>query len=422
MCNDDVEDKGFLHNPHKKEKKSNAPDPEANLTPEQKMYMDQMRKIEEQDSKEVEYRLEDGKKFINDGGKAKINYESQGRFDLPPAVSFKNYNIRQLNDIALARNDDLLEIMLKMLQDNCSDSNVDVGDMTLDELYETMIGIEVNFRKDEAIKHLHRWVCDCQKTKGEDEEIIPSSQRINITNMKYRSIEEADNGLREIYREVFKSMKKKEFSEYLKRKYSTVKDAEKSEAGLNHSIEDEVKTIKIHEPISLIGLDGTVHRFRYPRARDLVVAFRLACQKNDGKIKMIRNRQEHGVPGDELKAKKQREINAVNSQKARDTVLFARALSLIESDGKELSTDQKIKIFSDLGEEVQRQLNEIINVSIIGVNDEREFTCDLCGKVERRSLQQSFNPIEFVPIGDDSQVSADGKLRKPTAINFYFGT
>ena len=365
--------------------------------------------LEDHDTEEIvipkkEESENDNIKFFKRGSRVQIAFETLGRFSIPERMWFSDYNVDHVNDLTLANEDNLLETIVAILEEiKNEDCEVSIGECTLEEFMEIMIGIKQQFNNP---LHDHKWICDCQRGK-DDSEVQVNDLKLDLRSLQFRSIEEADEVLRESSLEQFKEMTDETFEEYLKRKY-------KEDYSGNISDYDrikEVNSLRIEEPISQ-NIDGHIYKFRFTRIKDLIKAKTITERQFAGQIKMIQNKKIHGVDIESLKIQKQKELDVINKKKAKETLIATRALSLIEYDGKVLiNDDEKISLYRNIPRESLFEYIEFVEKISFGIQDEREFVCPLCGKTDKRWLQRKLDPLEFIPIESSSSNKPQGFKR-----------
>lgn len=354
--------------------------------------------------------IAEASKLMNSGGKAKINYESAGRFSIPEYLLFSDYTVKHISDITLSREDDIIEnllVVLNELAEHPSTPNVDVGDMTVEEFLETLVGMKMFFN---TAKHKHVWMCSCQNDVPEGQQKL-SEMEIDLKSLQYKSIEESEREMRANYLELFKTFTDEEWKQYIVNRY---------EEPLQITREEEVAKIFISEPIIVNADNGNFYSFRLPRIRDVVIGYKLACKKFDGKIRLIKSRQEHGVPLAELQAKKEEEIKIVQHEKMKAAIMYAQSMTLLSENETLLSDDEKVEKYGALSRQVLMDLTQFTEAIQFGIYHEMDVTCNHCGKTERGWLQSKLNPIELLPI-DDTRPNTERKLGRSTAVNVYFG-
>jgi hypothetical protein len=349
-------------------------------------------------------------KFYNRGGTVAVNFESQGRFNIPETLFFKDYSVEDVNNLTLSRQDDILENILAIMEHlKNEDAKCKIADMTIEEFLESLIGIKKQFN---TTQHVHRWICNnCQSDVDEEDRIVNESI-VDLNNIQYKSIEQADELLREYYKKQFETMTDEDWKNYLYTRYKDNPIINIDE----YTKEQEIAKIKIKEPIS-INPDGHIYSFRLTRIGDVVEAQKIAAKKYGGKIKNVQNRKEANSPLSQLKEKKKEEIDNLKYEQGKYTLLVAKALSLISIDGRELSNEEKIIAYSKLSRNTYLELNDFINQFKFGIYYEQEFTCNVCGKVDKRWLRQELNPLDLLPLDTDTARNS----RKSSTINICVG-
>lgn len=358
----------------------------------------------------IEQEKKEDTKFYNRGGTVAVNFESQGRFSIPETLFFKDYSVEDVNNLTLSRQEDILENILSIMEHlKNEDAKCKIADMTIEEFLESLIGIKKQFN---TTQHVHRWICNnCQSDVDEEDRVVNETV-IDLNNIQYKSIEEADEILREYYKKQFEMATDEDWKNYLFTRY-------KNDPIINideYTRDEEVSKIKIKEPIS-INPDGHIYEFRLTRIGDVVEAQKIAAKKYGGKIKNVQNRKEANSPLAQLKEKKKEEIDDLKYEQGKYTLLVAKALSLISVDGKELNNEEKIATYSKLSRNTYLEINDFINQFKFGICHEQEFTCSVCGKVDKRWLRQELNPLDLLPLDTDTTRNS----RKSSAINICVG-
>ena len=354
-------------------------------------------------------------KFRKKGNTVEINFESEGRFSAPESMWFEDYNVEHVQQIATIEMDDMLETTAAILEElKNKDCNCSIGDLTSSEFLECLIGIKYKFESP-MIKHY--WMCKCQNDKMEEEQKL-NEVMIDISTLKYRSIKEADEKFKLMFKDDFANITDAEFKEYLKDKYA-------KQPMENYDVwtrEQELEVIQVKEPIYYRSKNnGNLYGFELMRIKHVVTAQREVNKMYRPKIKAIVNRPNtYNVPLPEFKSEKEEEIKKIDRMKAKDILLYSQAYTLISINGQTgLNNGEKVKKYSELKREEYFDLGNYLNDIEYGIHDEREFKCPLCGTVERRLLQREINPIELLPLNPDTQkqTKQEGN-RRPT---IYFG-
>ena len=345
------------------------------------------------------------------GGKACIEYETMGRFSTPAKMYYNDYSIQDVNDLTLSRQEDLLKNLIIILNRTKIDNpNYDVRNQLVEEFLETMIGMKINFSN---VIHEHPWICECQKSLPQDAQQVNTFE-FDLRNINYVSIEAADEKLRERFKSGFESMTPAEFKSYVEMKY---KDSPIVDVA-SWTIEKELASVKIKEPISVPGPDGNIYAFRLTRVGDLLDAQKLVNNKYAGKIKAIKSKQYPNIPLAQSKAMKEDELEEIQNQEAKDIVLYARALSLYKVNGRELtSPEEKFNVYKDLPRSILMDFINFTSDLEFGIQDERDMICPHCGETRRRSLQQNLNPFELLPL----DINSKGKQRQHPRTNIFIG-
>lgn len=352
------------------------------------------------------YKKESGNlRAINNAGKAKIEFETMGRFNIPATMYFSGYTVDHIDNFAVVDEDNIFETLVAIVNELNSDKNIRVEDMLIEEFFETLISIKAQFN---TISHVHRWVCDCQESKSDKERII-NETLINLAELKYTSIEQADEKFKKIGGEGLRN--KSVFENYIKVKYGEEADIDEFD------VEDEISKLKIAEPFS-IGYNGSTYKFKFMRVGDLISSNRYIYKKYMPKIKAIKNKVLHGVKADELRIIKEEELKEINKQKAKEFLRAIKASSLCEINGERLEElEEKMEAYKDIPVDVSISMSEFLEEIRFGIDDEHTYECPICGYSEQRSLQREFNFIEFIPTKSDS---ANG-LRSITRGSIFMG-
>lgn len=348
-------------------------------------------------------------KYSTRAGKVKIDLESSGRFETPAVVYFSDYDVEDVTSLAVSREEDLLENLLTILEKQKDKTdNYKIGQLLLEEFYEIMLGIKMQFN---TITHNHSWLCRCQSDLPEHRQKL-SKMEIDLTKIKYVSIEEADDKLREKYAKIINEFSDEDFAKYVTRKYGQL---------IPTSKEVEINNIKIQEPLLVKEEDKDIF-FKFPRIDDLVVATREANKRFNWQIRKIKNQFSAGQPEDMYEKNIKEEVEKLQLEKAKYGILVSKANSLISVNGVEFkSLDQKIEAYSKFKRSTLMKLSALIDMAQFGVQHEFELKCNLCGRTERRALQRAINPLEFIPFDDNSESDSSGELRKHSEFDIFFG-
>jgi len=346
-----------------------------------------------------------------------IEYESQGRFDTPNVLHFKDYSQRHVNDIQLSSQDDLLDVICSVLNDlKKDDIDFKVEDMCAEDLLETLMGIKVKY---ESQYHTHRWLCDCQNEADEKNRIINETV-IDLLSLTYKSTSEVDEDMKVFFKEKLDSISDEAFRKYLLKKYK------------NNPIEDldsytrdmEVAKTKLKEPVYFIAGEDS-YGIRFPRVKDILEAKEYATKVYAPKIKSSQNRKEANVPLYELKEKKEKELKILKEEQGRLLFLYAKSMVLVSKNDKKLSNKEKFEEYRDvITRSTTDQINEFFDKVQFGLQHELELVCPLCGETDKRWLQRVIDPRELLPYGNSDRnksISTNGESGQRTGFNIYFG-
>jgi hypothetical protein len=330
-------------------------------------------------------------KFINHGDTVKINYESMGRFSIPKTLYFKGYSVNDISDLAVSKEEDILETMVAILNNLCTDKTVKVENMLMEEFYETLIALKATFN---SRIHKHRWMHKCQDKEPQEDRKFSSSD-VDLATLNYDSILKAEEKLKEYYGKKFSLMKPEEWSNYVLSKYKGASTPTKDE---------EADGVKIKEPITLV-VNGDELEFQFPRIGDVVRGLKLAFRDFNGKVSRLKAKQQpHGMTLEEWKEYKDEELEKYEKEKQKTAILASRAMSLVKKNGEDLEYLDRLAIFKSLPVNVMESLTNFFDSVRFGVQDERELPCDLCGSMEKRSLHRELSPIELLPIESSDPV------------------
>jgi succinate dehydrogenase flavin-adding protein (antitoxin of CptAB toxin-antitoxin module) len=348
----------------------------------------------------------------NRAGRVQVNLESKGRFGSPETMYFTDFMVGHVTDLSVSNPEDLTETVITILNDiKNKDCDFDLINLTLEELLEVLIAIKLQFN---TSQHTHRWMCDCQYNVP-DEVKQWSEATIDLKSIHYRSIEEVDKVLQERYREKFNALSDEGWKEYLDFRYGTDSDIDFK----TWTKEQEIETLKVKEPFNYIHpVTRNIYSFRLMRVSDIVQAKRMARAKWNDKIVAVKNRPTPvGSAIAKAKADKELEIKELQKLEAKDAINFTNAMTLIGFNGEELvKPETRIIKYMELTRNDQFKFSDFLKDIEFGIYDERDFVCNLCGKTERRVLQQDTTPIELLPL----DVNTAREQRQRAKLDFYF--
>lgn len=330
------------------------------------------------------------------GGKCAIELESSGRFSVPYLVYFGDYDVDDVGNVALSREEDILQNIVNALNKQKA-GDWDVEEMTLEEFYESLVSIKYRF----ASKiHNHRWMCDCQSKYPENQRKL-SEMEVDLSTIRYIAIEESEEKIRENYKLQLENIDDTQFSALLMRRYGEVKLTR----------EQEIERLKLKEPI-MVTDDDKSYIFRLVRVKDMLKAMELSQKKFNWKIRQRRNDPiAHNANNqDELMARKDEEILKLEHEKAKFTIKAMKAMTLLSFNGNEISDlEDKLSIFGAMSKTALFKFGKFMENAKFGIHDERDFTCNFCQKTEKRLLQRAISPIELFPT-DDTDKSGSGRI------------
>ncbi len=360
----------------------------------------------------IEKSIERDEKFFNRGGLVQIHYESEGRFSIPETLYIKDYSIQHINDLALSKPQDILENLLAILDELINeDADCSTKNMTLEEFFETLVGMKQELNTTE---HVHRWICECQENVPDSEQKI-EEYILNLAELNYKSISDNDKDLQEMMLEHFKEMDDAEFKEYLLHRY---KDNPLDDID-SWTREKEAETQRIKEPFYYIHPEtGDIYGFKLTRIGDVVIGQKIAEREFKGKISQVeRKPHPQGMSLAEFKSRQKQELESIQEEQAKRSIFYAKALTIVSFNEEIIEDDlEKIRIYKQLTRGNMFDLMDFLSYINFGIDHEIELKCSVCGKTEGRSLQQDLNPIELLPLDNDSK----RRHKKSGNLKIYF--
>jgi len=346
------------------------------------------------------------------GGRLKVEFETMGRFDLPDTMFYDNYKTSDIQELGLTRDEDMMATLVSVLDKrNVGNNKVSLNDALMEEFYEVLINIKAQYDTDD---HTFHYMCDCQSQKP-DNQRLPSTYKLKISELKYRSITEAEENLRKQMKPFFDDMSNEEFSNtYIKKVYGKAIETTK---------EAELMKIKIKEPLMFKSLvkPNEVLQLRFTRVKDLIFGMQVVSRMFSPKIKKIRNTYKANMKEAELNEWKQSEIEKIEIEKVKRAIEFTKSQSLLSVNGKPFATQQdKINYYLNMDLIDMKALSNYFDAISFGLYDEREMSCEHCGKTEKRELHREFSPMEFLPTKNDKRDSATSSLSRHSIGNFFF--
>jgi hypothetical protein len=318
-----------------------------------------------------------------------------------------------INAIVMSTPDKLVKTLVPILNGMiCGEhaGKFDVSNMTVEEFIETLVAVKGKFN---SRYHKHPYMCECQYDKPQDEQKFQDIS-VDLGSLKYKSIEQVDEEIRATYKKDIEALTEEEWNEY-KKSYAAIHNIDENIVTKEMTLEN----IKVTEPF-VINPDGHEIALRLIRISDVIKAQELLDKEYNVQIKRIQNRQEHGVSGEDLKIKKQNEIEELEKEKAKKLLLYIKAFSLISIDGKQLTDAEKIKAMLDrdiFPNRVSQDINSLLDELKFGVFDTIEFNCSFCGQENKEDLQHNISVTELLPLNSKNERDS----RHLTRLNVRFG-
>lgn len=382
------------------------------LTEEQvKQRRQRIKAVDPVEENNIETSEDRKQEFIS--GTVDVEYESLGRFSTPAKLSFKDYSTMDINAIVMSTPDKLVKTLVPILNGMiCGEhaGKFDVSNMTVEEFIETLVAVKGKFN---TRYHKHPYMCECQYDKPQDEQKFQDIM-VDLGSLKYKSIEQVDEEIRATYKKDIEALTEEEWNEY-KKSYAAIHNIDENIVTKEMTLEN----IKVTEPF-VINPDGHEIALRLIRISDVIKAQELLDKEYSVQIKRIQNRQEHGVSGEDLKIKKQNEIEELEKEKAKKLLLYIKAFSLISIDGKQLTDAEKIKAMLDrdiFPNRVSQDINSLLDELKFGVFDTIEFNCSFCGQENKEDLQHNISVTELLPLNSKNERDS----RHLTRLNVRFG-
>jgi len=352
-----------------------------------------------------EYKIpDDVDKFEVADDRVRIPFETRGRFQTPAVLKFQDYSTRDISNLVMSKGETLIETLIAIITEKADDPNFKAENMLIEEFYEVLIGLKAQFAED-GRSYSYQWLCKCQDPVDDADKIF-SKVQIDLSRLKYTSIEEAEEKIRiELHAELSKYTEE-QYKSYLRIKY---KDEE------FRSIDQVVKEFRIQEPMYLL-VGKTLYELRFSRIGDLARSLKISSSKFNAKIRAVRARQpKHGVPGNITQAEKEEEISKLEEEKEKDTVLLSQALCLVRKDGIELNYEQRIQEFGNIPKNIFGKYADYRSKMRFGLQDERDVECNLCGRVEKRSLHRDLTFVSLLPFQSNTGSPPAGKSQNLTS-------
>lgn len=352
-------------------------------------------------------------KDVNTADTAKVVFETEGRFSLPKELYFYNYKGKDINDLTLTRDDELLNTITSVLNRNLHETNkdYDMKDATPEELLEILFNLYAQSCSPEFTFY---WICDCQHDEKDKNKKV-NENIIHVSDLHFTNITETDKKLREFYLRSIKEAKDPDamFKLFLERKYK--KEIKNTK---DYNLEKELESIQVKEPFLVFDNNGKdVFEFQFPRIRHIIDAHKYVENKYYGKIKQLQNKKEANVPLLELQKRKEEQMKELEYQKGKDLIVYAKAFSILKKNGKELTNEEKILEAENISGQISVDLNYTLDSIKFGLDDKKELVCPECGETSERVLRREFDIRYILPINNSSK----GIKGKSTSLNIFIG-
>ena len=359
---------------------------------------------------------QDDFEVTNTGDAVGIEYSTGGRFTLPEFGYFKDYTTKEFNDLALTRQEDKLEVLISILNKKSVNEEIDIEDALPEELFETVVSIK---RKFKGNIHTHKWYCEeCQKDTDEKDRKV-SEMDIDLSTLKEVSIEEADDNFRNYMKERYTKLKSQNPTMFLKQMKIIKPD-------LVTSVPDEVnldevlKEVKIKEPFNITcPTTKKKYTFRFSRIGDYLKAKKFINLRYSPKIKEVRKERWNSKGSlAEFKESQKYKLEKIEDEKYKDLILATKCFSLLQVDGKDLTDSQRFEELASMKPITAETLAEYLESQKFGIQDERDYTCNLCGHEERGYLQRRTSILEYVL--DNTSTTGRSRLDNEEVVLFGF--
>jgi hypothetical protein len=318
-----------------------------------------------------------------------------------------------INSLVTVKEDKLLETLCYCLNECVVEpKNFKVENLTDKEFLELMLAMKIAFDSKELEYYFYH---SCQDNIPEKLKKA-SVDIIRLDNVKMISIEQSDEILREFVSTKLKQLDEESYKQYLILKYGYFK---------NITIEEEVKTIKVKEPIYIKDYDNIIYEFRFVRIKDLIEANRIVSKEYDHKIRIETNKPIPKSNQEEAIAIREEIMEELKRKKAERFIEVVKNLCLVAKtvNNKRIvfeNTEQK------LSEKINRKvyLNYMNAVSEVkyGIEHEVELHCNLCDSEEpqRGYLQRLITPLHLLPVSITQTTTTERKSKINSRLDFYF--
>ena len=348
---------------------------------------------------------------INPARYVTLDFDSKGRLGgVEPVMNFEVYDMDSIHDFSMMNADTIIDTVANAVE-RCSETKMNISEVLVSDFTEITRGIRVHFY-DKMIKH--RWFhSKCQNKYPEDER-KQSTTDINAATINTRTIEEADAALQKWMAERLKEMSPEQRKKYIEAKYpEDASDRTDAELLADVKVTDNMAAMVPSRDGD--GYDKVV--FGYMRMGHWISGQHKAVIAYSEDLKALRRRlRPQSTPMSEWKAHLEWEASKLRRTRDKDTMVFAKALTIKSVNGKTLSDKEKIAYYRTMPSTAMDTLSGLMDLTHIGIDDERLLECDLCGESERRSLHRQISPYDFLPTGNASGISSE----RPAAPLVFF--
>ena len=185
--------------------------------------------------------------------------------------------------------------------------------------------------------------------------------------------------------------------------------------------DQELSKLTIKEPFKFILKNGDHITMRAGRVKDLILGIQVSTRMFAPKVRKIKNTYKANMKIEDLEEWRREEIEKLEIEKIKKAIEITKSQTLLTKNGKPFANEEeKINYYRDIDISDTKNIDSYMELIAFGLRDEREVTCEHCGKTERRSLHLEFSPLEFLPTNDNKRDSTVSKISRHTIGNFHF--
>lgn len=286
----------------------------------------------------------------------RIDLSSVGKLDAPIALHVRDYNGKDLMDLGLTSEEDMLRGLVGVLN-NLIWEDFDARYLTEEELIEVMLNIYVNF-----------WSPTIQ------------GYPFPYTDEEWNSLDD-------------------------ERKDRINKGLEKLEVDINIASQIETKPLpeEFREPLVVNGPQHKV-AFRLPRVGHYFVAedyvnekYATEDQKHAALERKIRENAQSDTPVHNIPPKQLQQYRQYTRSRNSEYIMAKQAQTIVAFDGKDMeSIEEQLETYSHIDLKLWRALNDYVdNTLTFGINPDVEMTSPIDGTTTVRRCR--FRPMDFIP-------------------------